>query len=259
MRLKDKTAIITGGASGFGQGIAERFAQEGASTVIADLNLERAKAVADAINKTGGQTGSQTDCKAIAVECDVTSNSSVRAMVAQTIETFGSLDCLVNNAGMPQINQPMLEVDEDTFDKIFSTNVKSIYLTALHAIPAMPETGGTIINTASTAALRPRPGLTWYNGSKGAVTTLTKSMAVELAPKNIRVNALCPVAGNTPMLGAFMGGEVTPDMEEKFRATVPLGRLSTPQDMATAALFFASDEACFMTGVCLEVDGGRCI
>ncbi len=251
MRLQDKTAIITGGASGFGQGIAERFANEGANTVIVDLDLEKAQTVADAIIKSGGS--------ALAIECDVTSNSSVKTMVSKTLKKFGQLDILVNNAGMPQINQPMLDVDEETFDSIFSTNVKSIYLTALHAIPAMPATGGTIINTASTAALRPRPGLTWYNGSKGAVTTLTKSMAIELAPKNIRVNALCPVAGNTPMLGAFMGGEVTDDMEEKFRATIPLGRLSTPQDMATAALFFASDEACFLTGVCLEVDGGRCI
>ncbi len=251
MRLKNKTAIITGGASGFGQGIAERFAKEGANVVIADLNADTARAVADSINNAGGI--------ALALKCDVTSSQSVKQMVDQTIARFGALDCLVNNAGLPQVNQPMLEVDEATFDKIYSTNVKSIYLTALHAIPLMPESGGTIINTASTAALRPRPGLTWYNGSKGAVTTLTKSMAVELAPKNIRVNALCPVAGNTPMLGAFMGGEVTPDMEEKFRATIPLGRLSTPQDMANAALFFASDEAEFLTGVCLEVDGGRCI
>ena len=251
MRLENKTAIITGGASGFGQGIAERFAAEGARVVIADLDRERANSAAQAITANGGL--------AMAVQCDVTSNASVKAMVDQTLDKFGPLDCIVNNAGIPQVNQPMLEVDEETFDKIFSTNVKSIYLTALHAIPAMPESGGTIINTASTAALRPRPGLTWYNGSKGAVTTLTKSMAVELAPKNIRVNALCPVAGNTPMLGAFMGGEVTDDMEEKFRATIPLGRLSTPRDMATAALFFASDEACFLTGVCLEVDGGRCI
>ncbi len=251
MRLHNKTAIITGGASGFGLGIAERFAKEGANVVIADLDGGRAQKAATDITGTGSV--------AMAVECDVTSNASVKAMVEQTVARFGPLDCLINNAGMPQINQPMLEVDEQTFDKIFATNVKSIYLTALHAIPIMPETGGTIINTASTAALRPRPGLTWYNGSKGAVTTLTKSMAVELAPKNIRVNALCPVAGNTPMLGAFMGGEVTPDMEAKFRATIPLGRLSTPQDMATAALFFASDEAEFLTGVCLEVDGGRCI
>ena len=251
MRLNNKTAIITGAASGFGQGIAERFAREGANVMIADLDFDRARTTADAINSTGGS--------AMAIACDVTSKSSVEKMIKQTVTQFGKPDCLVNNAGMPQINQPMLEVDEETFDRIFATNVKSIYLTALAAIPAMPETGGTIINTASTAALRPRPGLTWYNGSKGAVTTLTKSMAVELAPKNIRVNALCPVAGNTPMLGAFMGGKVTPDMEDKFRATIPLGRLSTPQDMASAALFFASDEAAFLTGVCLEVDGGRCI
>jgi len=251
MRLENKTAIITGGASGFGLGIAQRFAREGANTVIADLDYDSAQKAAENINRSGGV--------ALAVACDVTSNSSVKTMIDQTLTRFNALDCLVNNAGLPQINQPMLDVDEETFDKIFATNVKSIYLTALHAIPVMPDTGGTIINTASTAALRPRPGLTWYNGSKGAVTTLTKSMAVELAPKNIRVNALCPVAGNTPMLGAFMGGEVTPDMEEKFRATIPLGRLSTPQDMASAALFFASDEANFLTGVCLEVDGGRCI
>ena len=251
MRLEAKTAIVTGGASGFGLGIAERFAQEGAKTVIADLDGEKARTTAEIITKTGAV--------ALGIQCDVTSNASVKMMIEETLATFGSLDCLINNAGMPQVNQPMLEVDEQTFDQIFATNVKSIYLTALHAIPAMPETGGTIINTASTAALRPRPGLTWYNGSKGAVTTLTKSMAIELAPKNIRVNALCPVAGNTPMLGAFMGGKITDEMKEKFRATIPLGRLSTPQDMATAALFFASDEASFLTGVCLEVDGGRCI
>ncbi len=155
----------------------------------------------------------------------------------------------------------MLDVDEETFDRMYAVNVKSIFLTAKAIVPHMRArgAGGVIINTASTAALRPRPGLTWYNGSKGAVVTLTKSMALELAPDKIRVNALCPVAGETPMLAAFMGGEVTNAMREQFMATVPLGRFSTPRDLANAALFLASDEAEFLTGVCLEVDGGRCV
>jgi 3-oxoacyl-[acyl-carrier protein] reductase len=193
------------------------------------------------------------------VRCDVSQDEDVRRLLSETVAAFGRLDILVNNAGVPQLNRPMLEVDEETFDRIFAVNVKSIYLTARHAVPAMRDRGGAIVNTASTAGLRPRPGLTWYNGSKGAVITLTKSMAAELAPYRIRVNALCPVAGETPMLAAFMGGAVTNEMQEKFVSTIPLGRLSTPKDIANAALFLASDEAEFLTGVCLEVDGGRCI
>ena len=252
MRLKDKVAIVTGGASGFGKGIAERFAEEGAKVIVADLNGDAAEQVAEHIRGRGGS--------ASAVEADVTRNDDVEAMVAAAVSTFGGLDIVMNNAGMPQRNQPMLEVDEETFDRIFQVNCKSLYLAAVHAVPVLRERGGGVmINTASTAGLRPRPGLVWYNGSKGAAITLTKSMAVELAPDNIRVNALCPVAGDTPMLGEFLGGEVTNEMYAKFVATVPLGRLSTPRDLANASVFLASDEADFLTGVCLEVDGGRCI
>ncbi len=251
-RLEGKVAIVTGGGSGFGDGIAKRFAEEGAKVVVADINAEAGQSVARQISQSGGA--------ATAIACDVANRDDVAILVKGTLATYGKLDILVNNAGMPQINQPMLQVDEDTFDRIFAVNVKSIYLSALEAVPAMEANGGgVIINTASTAALRPRPGLTWYNGSKGAVITLTKSMAVELAPQNIRVNALCPVAGETPMLAAFLGGTVTNEMHAKFVSTVPLGRLSTPRDMANSALFFASDEADFLTGVCLEVDGGRCV
>ncbi len=252
MRLKDKIAIVTGGASGFGKGIAERFAQEGASVIVADLNGDAAEQVAEAIRSEGGA--------AKPVTADVTRGDEVKAMVEAAVSGFGGLDILVNNAGMPQRNQPMLDVDEETFDRIFEVNCKSLYLAAIHAVPVLrARGGGVMINTASTAGLRPRPGLVWYNGSKGAAITLTKAMAVELAPDNIRVNALCPVAGDTPMLGEFLGGEVTNEMYTKFVATVPIGRLSTPRDLANASVFLASDEADFLTGVCLEVDGGRCI
>jgi 3-oxoacyl-[acyl-carrier protein] reductase len=252
MRLKGRTAIVTGGASGFGAGIARRFAEEGAAVVIADVDETRAVEVADGIAAASG--------KAHVSVCDVTVPGDIAELIDDALTTFGAIDIVVNNAGVPQVNCPMLEVDEETFDRIFAVNVKSIYLMARQVVPAMRQVGGgVILNTASTAALRPRPGLTWYNGSKGAVVTLTKSMAAELAPDRIRVNALCPVAGDTPMLAAFMGGAVTNEMQEKFIATIPLGRLSSPRDMANAALFLASDEAEFLTGVCLEVDGGRCI
>ncbi len=252
MRLKGKTAIVTGAASGFGEGIARRFAAEGAYVVVCDIDEAGAVAVAEAIAEKSGQ--------AHAAVCDVTVSGDIAHLVDETLTTFGSIDVLVNNAGMPQVNGPMLDVDEETFDRIFAVNVKSIYLMARHVVPVMRQVGGgVILNTASTAALRPRPGLTWYNGSKGAVVTLTKSMAIELASDGIRVNALCPVAGETPMLAAFMGGSVSDDMQQKFIATIPLGRLSSPRDIANAALYLASDEADFITGVCLDVDGGRSI
>ncbi|MCB1484027.1 MAG: SDR family oxidoreductase [Hyphomicrobiaceae bacterium] len=250
MRLKDKVAIVTGGASGFGRGIAELFAQHGAKVVIADLNLAAAQKVADALGRE----------HAFAIETDVARKCDVEAMVRETVSRFGGLDIVVNNAGYTHKNQSLLTVSEDEFDRIYAINVKSIYLTTLAAVPEMEKRGGgVIINTASTAGVRPRPGLTWYNGSKGAAITLTKSMAVELAPKKIRVNAINPVIGETGMLELFMGMPDTPANREKFLAGIPLGRFSTPRDIANAALFLADPDSAFLTGVAIEVDGGRCI
>lgn len=252
MRLANKIAVVTGGGSGFGEGIAARFAAEGAAVAVADMNLAAAERVAAAIRSKSG--------KALAVSVDVASNAAVQAMVQATVREFGGLDIVVNNAGMPQRNASLLQTDEAAFDRIFAVNVKSIYNTAMHAVPEMRKRGsGCFINIASTAGVRPRPGLVWYNGSKGAVITLTRAMAVELAPEQIRVNAINPVAGLTPMLKEFMGGEETEEMKAKFVATIPIGRFSTPRDIANAALYLASDEADFITGVCMEVDGGRCI
>jgi 3-oxoacyl-[acyl-carrier protein] reductase len=247
-RLAGKTAIITGAASGFGEGMAKRFAEEGAKIVVADLNLKGAQKVANNAGKA-----------AIAVHADVSRKEEVDAMVKAAMDEFGRIDIMVNNAGFTHRNGSMLEVDESTFDLIGAVNMKAIYYSALAVVPIMEmQGGGSIITTASTAGLRPRPGLTWYNASKGWAISATKSMAIELAPKNIRVNCLCPVAGETPMLGLFMG-EDTPEKRAQFKATVPLGRLSTPMDVANAALWLASSEADFITGVALEVDGGRCI
>jgi 3-oxoacyl-[acyl-carrier protein] reductase len=252
MRLEKKVAIVTGGGSGFGRGIAELFAAEGAAVVVADINDAAARDVADAIEKTGG--------RATSVKCDVTKRADVAAMVAAATDRYGRLDILVNNAGTSHRNKSILEVTEEEFDHIFDVNVKAIYLAALEAVPVFRSLGGgCIINTSSTAALRPRPGLTVYNGSKGAANVMTKSMAVELAPDQIRVNALCPVIGETGLLETFMGVPDTPENRKKFEATIPLGRFSTPADIARAALYFASDDANFITGVCMEVDGGRCI
>ena len=247
-RLEGKVAIITGAASGFGEGIAKRFAEEGAKVVVADLNFKGAERVAGEIGEA-----------AISVQCDVSHKSQVDDMVAVAMEAFGRIDVMVNNAGFTHRNGDLLGVDEDTFDLISAVNMKAIYYSTLAVVPIMEKQGGgSIITTASTAGLRPRPGLTWYNASKGWAITATKSMAVELAPKNIRANCLCPVAGETGMLAQFMG-EDTPELRAKFRASIPLGRLSTPLDIANAALWLASEEAAFITGVALEVDGGRCI
>lgn len=246
-RLAGKVAIVTGAGSGFGAGIAQRFAEEGAQVIVADLNGEAAATVA-------GEIGAAAE----AVTADVTRMADVEAMCAAA-EARGGLDILVNNAGYTHRNSAMLDVDEETFDRVFEVNAKAIYLAAKVAVPMMrARGGGVILNTASTAGLRPRPGLTWYNASKGWVITATKSMAVELAPDNIRVNALCPVAGETGMLHLFMG-EDTPAKREQFLASIPLGRFSTPADMGNAALWLASEEASFITGAALEVDGGRCI
>ncbi|MGL4396668.1 MAG: SDR family oxidoreductase [Hyphomicrobium sp.] len=249
-RLDGKIAIVTGAASGFGRGIAERFVAEGARVVVADINGDGAKAVVDGLPK--GQ--------AHAVAVDVTLKSDVAVMVRTAVDTFGGLDILVNNAGYTHKNQSLMTVSEDDFDRIYAVNVKSIYLATLAVVPEFERRGGgVIINTASTAGVRPRPGLTWYNGSKGAVITLTKSMAVELAPKNIRVNAINPVIGETGLIEQFMGMPDTPDNRAKFLAGIPLGRFSTPADIANVALFLADPASAFVTGVAIEVDGGRCI
>jgi 3-oxoacyl-[acyl-carrier protein] reductase len=251
MRLERKVAIVTGAASGFGAGIAQRFAMEGARVVVNDLQADGATRMAALIERAGGD--------AVACAGDVSKDADVARLVASAIDAFGRLDIVVNNAGTTHRNQPMLDVPEETFDRIYAVNVKSLFLTAKHAVPHFrAQRNGVFVTIASTAGVRPRPGLTWYNGSKGAAIVTSRSMAAELAPHNIRVNIINPVAGETAMLADFMG-EDTPQRRAQFIATIPLGRLSQPSDVATAAVFFASDEAAFITGACMEVDGGRCI
>ena len=248
MRLKDKTAIVTGAGSGFGKGIAMRFAKEGARVGVIDINAEAAREVA-----------SQIGDSAFAVEADVSIDRDVSRMVQEALDRWEQLDILVNNAGTTHRNQPMTEVTEEEYERIFAVNVKSVYLSAKHIVPVMKKQGfGVILNVASTAGVRPRPGLVWYNTSKGAMMTATKAMAIELAGEKIRVNAINPVAGETGMLNLFMG-EDTPEKRAQFISSIPLGRLSLPEDMANAALFLCSDEAEMITGLCMEVDGGRCI
>lgn len=247
MRLQGKTAIVTGAAMGFGEGIARRFAAEGARVMVADINLDLAKVVAAEI---GG----------IAQAVDVGDAASVAAMAQAATKAFGGApDIIVNNAGVAHRPTPLEEVTEDEFDRVLRINAKSIYLSAQAFVPAMKARGaGVFLNVASTAGVRPRPNLNWYNASKGWVITATKTMAVELAPFGIRVNAINPVAGDTPLLKTFMG-EDTPEMRARFVSTIPLGRLSSAEDMANAALYLCSDEAAMVTGVAMEVDGGRCI
>jgi 3-oxoacyl-[acyl-carrier protein] reductase len=245
MRLDGKRAIVTGGGSGFGEGIARKFAAEGARVMVADINSVAAARVAEAI---GGE----------AVAVDVSRGESVAAMAKAAVAAMGGLDILVNNAGVTHLPAPMEEIAEADFDRVFAVNCKSVYLTARYLVPVLRSAKGCILNVASTAGLSPRPRLSWYNASKGWMITATKAMAVELAPSGVRVNAICPVAGETPLLKSFMG-EDTPEMRAKFLATIPLGRFSTPADMGNAACFLCSDEASMVTGVALEVDGGRCI
>lgn len=248
MRLNGKVAAITGAGSGFGEGITRRFVEEGAKVIVADINESSGQAVAGPLGES-----------ARFVHTDVSRGEDMARMVAAATDSFGGLDILVNNAGFTHRNGPMLEVAEEEIDRIHAVNVKSLYFGAKSAVPVFRERGGgVILNIASTAGVRPRPGLVWYNGSKGAVITITKSMAVELAPDSIRVCALNPVAGETGMLHLFMG-EDTPERRRQFVSTIPFGRFSTPRDVADSALFLCSDEARFLTGVCLEVDGGRCI
>jgi 3-oxoacyl-[acyl-carrier protein] reductase len=246
MRLEGKTAIVTGGGSGFGAGIARIFAREGAQVMVADVNLDAAEGIAREIS-------------GIAQRVDVSDGASVAAMASAALDAWGKIDILVNNAGITHLPAPMEDVTEADFDRVLAVNVKSVYLTAREIVPRMKSAGtGAILNIASTAGLSPRPRLNWYNASKGWMITATKTMAVELAPEGVRVNALCPVAGETPLLKSFMG-EDTPEIRAKFLSTIPLGRFSTPEDMGEAAAFLCSDAASMITGAALEVDGGRCI
>jgi 3-oxoacyl-[acyl-carrier protein] reductase len=248
MRLGGKTAIVTGGGSGFGAGIARKFIAEGAWILIADID-----------GAAGARVARELGDNARSIVADVTRDDDVAAMVETAYTEFGGLDILVNNAGIGHRPQPLEDLDEETFDRITLVNMKAIYLAARHVVPRFKQAGaGAILNMASTAGISPRPNLTWYNASKGWVITATRSMAVELAPQGIRVNALNPVAGETPLLQTFMG-EDTPEMRAKFLASIPIGRFSTPADMGNAAAFLCSDEASMITGVALEVDGGRCI
>lgn len=248
MRLKNKSAIVTGGASGFGAGIARKFIAEGGRVMIADLNTELAQELA-------AELGDNT----AVCRTDVTSGYDIAALTEATLKAFGRIDILVNNAGTTHLPASMEDVSEEDFDKIFAVNAKSVFLTAKHIVPLMKaQSSGAILNVASTAAVSPRPRLSWYNASKGWMTNATKGMAIELAPSGVRVNAINPVAGETPLLKSFMG-EDTPEVRAKFLATIPLGRFSTPEDMGNAACYLCSDEASMITGVCMEVDGGRCI
>ena len=245
-RLSGKTAIVTGGASGFGAGIVRKFVAEGARVMIADINGDAAEALAKELG-------------AIAQQVDVSKDASVNEMAGTAIARFGRLDILVNNAGVSHMPAPLDDISEADFDRVFNVNMKSVFLTSRHLVPHFKANKrGAILNVASTAAVSPRPRLSWYNASKGWMVTATKSMAVELAPSGVRVNAINPVAGETPLLKTFMG-EDTPEIRAKFLATIPLGRFSTPEDMGNAACFLCSDEASMITGVALEVDGGRVI
>lgn len=251
-RLEGKAAIVTGAASGFGRGIAERFAAEGCAVIVNDIARAAGEAVVAGIRAADGQ--------AVYVHGDVTQSADMRALKDAALAHFGRLDIMVNNAGTTHRNQPLLDVTEAEFDRIYAVNVKSIYWSAVHLVPHFrAQGGGVFINIASTAGVRPRPGLTWYNGTKGAVIITSKGMAAELGPDNIRVNCVNPVIGETALLEDFMGMPDTPENRKKFLATIPMGRFSRPADVANACLFFASDEAAFITGTCMEVDGGRCV
>ncbi len=256
MRAAGKSTIVTGAGNGIGEGIARRLAAEGACVVVNDIDATKGEAVAASIRASGGQ--------AQFVQADMTRHADVRALTARTLELFGRLDVWINNAGWTHRNRPMLEVSEEEFDRVYAVNMKSIYLSAIHGVPAMranPQgSSGCFINIASTAGIRPRPGLTWYNGSKGAVITTSKSMAAELGPDGIRVNCINPVFNpDTGLAAEFAGGPVDEYWRARFLATIPLGRFSTALDVANAALYLASDEAAFISGVCIEVDGARCV
>lgn len=248
MRLQGKNAVVTGAGGGFGEGIARRFAAEGARVVVADINVAAARKVAVEIGNG-----------AVAIGGDVSQGKDVAAMVAAAVDRFGGLDIVVNNAGTTHRNQSMIDVGEEEFDRVYAVNVKSIYHMMRAAVPVFRSQGrgGSIIHISSTAGIRPRPGLVWYNGSKGAVNTMTQCMAIELAPDNIRVNAVCPVMSATGLLELFMGQPDTPEARQKFVSTIPLGRMSQPSDIANACVWLGEDASSFITGVLLPVDGGR--
>ena len=249
MRLKNRIAIVTGAASGFGAEIARQYAIEGAKVALADINEAGA-------SKVAAECGDD----AIAVKCDVSKRADIDALVKRTVDRFGGVDIVVNNAGWTHKNGPLLDVDEATFEKVYAINVKSIFHMTHAVVPLLrKQKRGVILNIGSTAGMRPRPGLTWYNSSKGAVNLMSKSLAVELGPDNIRVNVICPVMGETALLESFMGMPDTPENRKKFVATIPLGRLSKPIDIARAAVYLASDEAEFISGVEFPVDGARTV
>lgn len=253
MRLKDKVVIVTGAGSGFGEAIAKRFAREGAKIVVNDIHVPGGERVAGAIAGEGG--------KALFVKGDVTRGTDWAILVGAAQASFGRLDCIVNNAGWTHRKKPFLAVNEDEFDRVYAVNVKSVYLSAMHAVPVFRrQGGGCFVNVASTAGVRPRPGLVIYNSSKGAVIVMSKSMAAEFGPDRIRVNCVNPVfSPDTALSAEFAGGEITDESKAQFLATIPLGRFSTPLDVANACLYLASDDASFISGVCIEVDGARCV
>ena len=250
MNLNQKTAIVTGGASGFGAAIAQRLAEAGARVMVADLNAAGAQGIAEKIAASGGQAAS--------IVADVSDRASFEDMVAGTRKVFGGLDILVNNAGTTHRNKPALQVTEDEFDRVYRVNVKSLFWAAHAVLPDLVRQGsGCIVNVASTTGVRPGPGLSWYSGSKAAMINITKGLALEFAKSGVRVNAVNPMIGETAMLGDFMGMEDTPENRERFLMRIPLGRFTRPADVASAVTFLASDEAAYLTGVCLDVDGGR--
>ena len=253
MRVHNKSIIVTGSGGGIGEGIAKRLAAEGALVIVNDINVALGEQVVANIVKAGG--------RASFFAADVTQSANVKALVAAAVDRHGRLDVMVNNAGWTHRNQSALDVSEDDFDKCYAINIKSIYLATIHATPVFrAQGGGSFINIASTAGIRPRPGLTWYNGSKGAVITTSKSLAAELGPDNIRVNCINPVFNpDTGLSAEFAGGPLDEDRKARFRASIPLGRFSSALDVANAALYLASDEAAFVSGVCIEVDGARCV
>jgi 3-oxoacyl-[acyl-carrier protein] reductase len=251
MRLEQKVAIVTGGGSGFGEGIATRFAQEGCRVIVNDINVEGGERVAQAIKDSGGE--------AVFCIANVASSSDWAELLTCSLDNFGKLDIVINNAGTTHQNKSMLDVTDEEFDLVYNVNVKGIYYSARNLVPYFrKQGGGNFVTIASTAGIRPRPGLVWYCGSKAAAIIASQAMAVELAPDKIRVNVVNPVAGDTPLLAKFMG-EDTPEIRAKFAAVIPLGRFSQPRDIANACLYLASDEADFITGACIEVDGGRCV